>query len=532
MSRRHKPGMSNTAAGVIALVIALVVTYLGFTKAIPFRHHFEVRAVFKTSNNLARNSPVRIAGVTVGKVVGVEHSAAGDESVTATLRIDERGRPLHKDARVTIRPRIFLEGNFFVDLSPGTPSSPELGDGDVIPINQTASPVQFDQILAALQSDTRDDLKLLLREYSGALADGGAEGYRDSLKHWKGAYRDGAIVADATLGQAEHDLSEYQRSAAAVAAALDRSPEQLKALISDFNTTAAAFAREDGALQAAVGELPRTLRAAQPALAALNAAFPPLRALARDLRPGVRSSGPAITASTPLVEQLHGLVGRGELRGLTQDLRSAIPSLTALTTATVPLYEQVRLASSCQNEVILPWTKDSVKDAAFPAQGPVYQEAVKPLPGLAGESRSGDANGQWFRVLAAGGTNLITLKPGTFATTALPINGANPPAPKTPPPLDPSVPCETQQPPNLASKPGPPPEQRRIDTSDPKYRARYALAKERAVKWLREELDRTGLDKTMKVVDEDVTPQLVSQMAAAVKARQAAQRKKILGAQR
>ena len=42
--------------------------------------------------------------------------------------------------------------------------------------------------------------------------------------------------------------------------------------------------------------------------------------------------------------------------------------------------------------------------------GPVYQELPKPFPGLAGESRSGDANGQWFRVLAAGGTNLVTLR--------------------------------------------------------------------------------------------------------------------------
>jgi phospholipid/cholesterol/gamma-HCH transport system substrate-binding protein len=531
MNRRHKTGMSYFTVGVLALVISAVAIYLGFTKAIPFQHHFEVRAVFKTSNNLAKNSPVRIAGVNVGKVVGVKHSAPGDDSVTATLRIDKRGRPIHKDARVTIRPRIFLEGNFFVDLSPGTPSAPELGDGDVIPINQTASPVQFDQILGALQSDTRDDLKVLLREYSDALKGDGARGYRDSLKYWKGAYRDGAIVSEATLGEAEHDLSEYQRGAAGVAAALDRSPEQLKALISDFNTTAAAFARNDADLQATVAELPRTLRAAQPALASLNRAFPGLRALARDLRPGVRSSEPAIDASTPLVEQLRGLVGGDELRGLTSDLKTAIPSLSSLADATVPLYEQVRLASSCQNEVILPWTKDKVKDTAFPALGTVYEESTKPLVGLSGESRSGDANGQWFRVLAAGGTNMVTLKPGQFALNAAPIQGFNPPPPKTPPPLNADVPCETQQPPNLASRPGAPPEQKKLDVTNPKYKARYAFAKERAVKWLRGQLKREGLDKTLSVVEKDVTPQLVQRMADAVRAKQAARRQKILGAQ-
>ena len=44
-----------------------------------------------------------------------------------TMRIDDKGQPIHKDATATIRPRIFLEGNFFVDLHPGTPSSPKLG---------------------------------------------------------------------------------------------------------------------------------------------------------------------------------------------------------------------------------------------------------------------------------------------------------------------------------------------------------------------------------------------------------------------
>ena len=524
--------MGNVTAGLLALAVCAVAIYLGFSKAIPFRQHFEVRAVFKTSNNLTKNSAVRIAGVNVGKVVKVDHTAPGDDSVTAVLRINKQGRPIHRDARATIRPRIFLEGNFFVDLQPGSPSEPELGDGDVIPINQTAAPVQLDQVLGALQSDTREDLKLLLREYSSALDKGGADGYRKSLKYWKGAYRDGALVADASLGQAQHDLSEYLRSATGVAQALDRSPEQLKALITDFNTTAAAFAREDANLRLAVRELPRTLRAAQPALGALNAAFPPLRALAADLRPGVRTSEPAIDASTPLVAQLRGLVSRSELRGLTADLRRSIPALNSLTTGTVPLYEQVSEASSCQNEVILPWTRDKVQDPVFPTKDNVYQQSTKYLPGLAGESRSGDANGQWIRVLAAGGTNLVQLKPGVFSATADAIGGVNPQVPSTIPPLRYDVPCETQQTPDLRSKPGPPPPQRRVDTTTPEYRKRYEKDRAAAIKWLRKELDRTGMSDTLEVVEEDVTPQLVSRLAERVKAEQAARRQRILGGTR
>ncbi len=431
-----------------------------------------------------------------------------------TMRIDDKGQPLHTDAHAYIRPRIFLEGNFFVDLQPGTPSAPVLGDGDIIPVNQTDTPVQLDQLLTALQSDTRADLQAVLRDYASALKGRGAKGYRASLKYWKPAYRDSGIVADASLGEAEHDFSRYIASAAKVAAALDRSPSQLKSLITDFNTTAAAFARSESSLRAAVNELPRTLRAAQPALGKLNASFPPLRALVSDLRPGVRNSLPAIEASTPLIAQLRGLVSRPELRGLVADLRPAVPSLARLTTATIPLYEQVRAAASCQNEVILPWTQDTVKDPNFPSSGPVYQESVKSLPGLAGESRSGDANGQWFRVLAAGGPNVYTLKPGAFTALPSPIQGANPPKPDARPPLNRKVPCETQEKPNLASNPSAAPQRLEVDLTSPAYEARYARAKARAVRWLRDQLRHDGLADQYEVITEDVTKPLLERLAA------------------
>ncbi|MGH2969423.1 MAG: MlaD family protein, partial [Solirubrobacteraceae bacterium] len=294
---RRLQRVSNPKAALITLAILVPLVYLGFTKSIPFRPSYEIKAVFESSNNLKKASPVRIAGVEVGRVTSVERVEKGGEEVVVTMRIGESGRPIHEDARAKIRPRIFHEGNFFVDVEPGTPTAAEIKDGMTIPINQTSSPVQFDQLLTSLQSDTREDLKTLLDEYGNALDKGGAEGFNRSIPFWKSAYRDTAIVNEAMLGKAEHDLSGYVKNAGATAAALDRNASQLKNLITDFNTTAAAFAREDDNLRASLSELPRTLRAAQPALAALNSSFPPLRAFAADLRPGVRSSGPALDAS-------------------------------------------------------------------------------------------------------------------------------------------------------------------------------------------------------------------------------------------
>src|SRR5215210_395416 len=501
--RRRSKGMSTFTVGVIALVITAIGVYLGFTKSIPFRSPYVVKAAFKSANNLRPASPVRIAGVEVGKVKNVERAKKGDAGAMVTMEIQDKGRPLHEDAHFKIRPRIFLEGNFFVDVTPGT-SSGEVRKNHVFPVQQTDTPVQFDQVLSALQTDTREDLRPLLREYAAGLSGRGARGFNRSIRYWKPAYRDSAIVSEAMLGEREHDLSGYVDRAGVVAGALDRNRGQLKDLITNFRRTAGAFARENQNLESAIAELPRTLRAAQPALAALNAAFPGLRGFARDLRPGVRSSGPTIDVSMPLLRQLRGLISKAELRGLTADLRPTIPALARFTQQAVPLNQQIRESASCQNEVILPWSHDKLEDDKFPATGPVYTELPKPFPGLAGESRSGDANGQWFRVLAAGGTNLVQFSPGVFGTTALPLLGVNPRKPKDRPPLRNDVPCETQQTPDLESKAAAPPPQHRIDVNNPLFKARWAKVRAYGIDLMRRSLAREGLGD-FKVLDKDIT---------------------------
>jgi phospholipid/cholesterol/gamma-HCH transport system substrate-binding protein len=493
MRRRRNSGPSNFTIGAVVLIAAVILTYLGFTKSIPFRHHYEIHAVFRTANNIKPNSFVRIAGVNVGKVTAVDRLPSDKNAARVTMRIDKKGLPIHKDATVQIRPRIFLEGNFFVDIHPGSPSAPTLSDGDTIPVNQTSAPVQIDQILGTLQTDTRKDLRRVLDELSTGLSGQGGAGFNRSIPYWKNAYERGAIASDASLGLAEHDLSGYIKNAGATAEALDRNDGQLKSLITDFNTTARAFAANDTALSDAIAELPRTLRAGRPALNSLNAAFPPLRRFISDFRPAVRSSGPALDASIPFAQQLRLAVQPSELRGLVHDLVPTVPALTKLQKATLPLYEQVRAASSCQNEVILPWTKDKIQDPDFPTDRTVYQESTGPLGGLAGESRSGDANGQWFRVLVSAANYAYPLG-SNFFLTASPLKGVNPapPAEKYPRPFKPDVPCETQQAPDLRSNPLPAPTGTKIDFSNAAVQAANTKATAKAVDWLRALLKREG----------------------------------------
>src|SRR4051794_17421717 len=467
MRRNQKQRLSYFQAGLLAIILISVLTYLGFTKSIPFQHHYTISGVFRTANNVKPGSFVRIAGVNVGKVTEVDRDKSDPQAAVVHMRIQDNGLPIHKDATMAIRPRIFLEGNFFIDLQPGSPSAPTIDDGDQIPINQTRAPVQLDQILTSLQAPTRKDLQDLLDELSTGVDKQGGAGFNRSIQYWEPAYKNGAIVSDAQQGENPHDLSGYLDSSQQVAQALNRNPEQLKDLITQFNIAARAFAVEQGNLSDAIAELPRTLHAGLPALDALNRSFPPLRRFIADFRPATRSSLPALEAGTPLVEQLHQLLGRDELRGLVEKLVPVVPALTQLNVRTPSLYEQVRLASSCQNEQILPWTHDKLEDAVFPAVGPVYQESTKPLGGLGGESRTGDANSQWFRVLVSGGNYTYPEPGGQILQSTFPLLGVNPPPPAKKTPFKPSVPCETQQKPDLRTVPGSLPPAHKVQITDP-----------------------------------------------------------------
>ena len=69
--RKDRRGMNPFTAGAIVLVIAVIATYFGFTKHIPFTHGFRVKGVFTSAVSIRKNSSVRIAGVNVGKVTGI-----------------------------------------------------------------------------------------------------------------------------------------------------------------------------------------------------------------------------------------------------------------------------------------------------------------------------------------------------------------------------------------------------------------------------------------------------------------------------
>jgi virulence factor Mce-like protein len=487
---KRRNGMSKFTAGLIGIVLIVVFSYLAYTKfANPFAHKYTVHATFANANGLQPGSLVRIAGVNVGTVTSITQEPGCKSASTpnacqaadVTMNITNQGLPIHDDARFAIRPRIFLEGNFFVDVSPGTPEAPVAPDNHTFPIQQGVEPVQFDQVLTGLQDNTRQNLQTLLQQYGTAVKQGGPS-FNKSIQYWLPAYEYSSIVAHDALGIQPHDLSNWIAAQGDVSGAFDTHPQNLESLITDFNTTANAFARQNTALEQTVAQLPRTLSAAIPAFNALNAAFPPLRAFARAMVPGVKSTGPMVDASLPFVTQLNDLVQPSELRGLTADLRPTVPALAKLTKDTIPLMKnEVRPAASCVVNVIYPWSQLTVPDEHFNASNgfpprKVYVEAVDYLPGLAGESRDFDANGPYIRILGTGGTFTYSLQPGLFGQALTKLDAVQPQVPPggKRPPYEETTPCESQKPiTNLATPTSGPIQQTNSGLSSAAAKARW-----------------------------------------------------------
>ena len=250
---------------VVMLVALAIGVYFGFTKHVPFKHGFRLNAVFASGLNVHSKSPVRIAGVNVGKVSSVKR-----EGHTALVRmeIEQGGLPIHSDATAKLRPRIFLEGNWFVDLMPGSPSAPTLSSGDTLPITQTADPVQLDQVLNALNTDTRANLQDFLI------------GYGDGLTRTPNAAENAEQDPEVRgLNGAQALNRAYQRGPAA----LNVHEQQLSELIPHFNTFFHSFAAQSASLSATVKVLPPALLQIDRGFAALEAAFPSIQAFATDI---------------------------------------------------------------------------------------------------------------------------------------------------------------------------------------------------------------------------------------------------------
>jgi phospholipid/cholesterol/gamma-HCH transport system substrate-binding protein len=470
-SRRHRRGLHPLAVALLVIMAAAFITFFAFNRGLPFVHHYTLHAVVSNSVNVRSDSPVRIAGIDVGSVQNV--SPEGQAS-KITFTMNSVGLPVHRDATVRIRDRLFLEGGYYLQLDPGTPAAPLLHDGDTIPLQQTSSPVQFYKVLSTFDVATRASLKGVLDTFNQAfsnppghpLSDSGAGGFKQAVPQLTPTLKDVALITRALRGTQVGDLERLLSSASAVTSTVAASDPSLADLVRSLNRTSSALAASDGALAQSVSGLDQTLQVAPRALAAVDHALPPTVALAVALDPSLKLAPPILVSVTGAVRQLARVVAPAERSGLLTTLRATFqqfPSILHQLAVVFPITKQV---TDCLRTHVVPVLRQQAPDGSLSSGHPIWQDFVHFLPGLSGASGSFDANGPYTRVLAAAGTNSLdgpTLPGGLgkIVGGAPPgnstVTGARPAwiGDLTAPDFRPDARCAAQRVPSLAARTAP-----------------------------------------------------------------------------
>ena len=306
--------------GLIAIGLLTAVVILSEQDYIwPWEDAYEIRAEFTHAQAVTpgQGQSVTISGVKVGDITDVQL----EEGVAVvTMRIERQYAPVYRDALMLLRPRTGLK-DMQVALDPGTEAAGEIPDGGTLPQINTQPDVNPDEVLAALDADTRRWLTAAVDALGTGLEGNGAR-----LRRLLVAGQPTAELTHRTLrtlSERRHEVANLVHNLTAVAENAGRHEDEIERTIQWSSVVLGALAQEDQAIRDSLTLLPGTLDAAEGALRHT-------RPLAEELGPTAAKLTPAIRRLTPALDELHPLVRettpvvRHKLRPL---VRSALPVL-------------------------------------------------------------------------------------------------------------------------------------------------------------------------------------------------------------
>jgi phospholipid/cholesterol/gamma-HCH transport system substrate-binding protein len=303
-----------------------------------------LNAEFSTAQAVTagQGQTVRVSGVRIGDIGEVE---LHDGRAVVELVIDpEYEGMIRTDARALLRPKTGLK-DMFIDLEPGSDDAPPAKAGFTVPISATAPDVNPDEILAELDTDTRDYLRLLIGDAGQGLKGRGLD-LRELLRRFEPTHRDLARVNSA-VAERRANLRHLIRSLNTLNAELASRDDDLAGLVSSSAAVMRQFAAEEANVSAAVGELPSALKTTTSTMNSLQRFGTLLGPTAEKLRPAARALDPANEALRPLAREATPLLREDirpfvrEARPVARDLRPAAKNLAKATPALTRSFEHL-----------------------------------------------------------------------------------------------------------------------------------------------------------------------------------------------
>ena len=297
---------------------------------------FVIKAEMSTAQAVTpgQGQTVNVAGVQVGEISKVELK---EGKAVITLRMEPRYGRVYKDATVLLRPKTGLK-DMVAELEPGTASAGRLKENDVIPVGQTLPDVNLDEILASLDTDTRDYLTVLVSAGAQGL-DGNGRKLANALRRFEPSARYGRKVF-AALAVRRQNIKRVIHSLSLITDELGRKDDQVAQFVENSNAVFASLAKEDAGLRSTLSELPSALDETQRGLGKAKVLADELGPTLQALRPGARALGPTlrqvrpfVTTTTPILrDEIRPFVRASrptvrELRPALRDLSAAAPDL-------------------------------------------------------------------------------------------------------------------------------------------------------------------------------------------------------------
>jgi len=291
MPRRLSQLLVVAILAAVVVVTALFVLLPGPTKT--------VQARFERAVGLYTGSDVRLHGIKIGTITKVTPDGDG---VLVRMRYDKKIKlPAYPDDAKVVRAAIIppsLVSDRYVqlaDFDSCTTGCPVLAGGAVIPMNQTAAPVELDDIYAAL-----DKLNVALGPQGANAASASAKGPLSDLIDVAAANLDGNGAA---LGSTVENLSQAVRT-------LAEGREDLFGTVKNLQVFTDALVANDAQVRTFNTQLDQVTSALAEERGSLAAALKNLTAALRDIADFISTHGDSISADVAGLKDAVGVLNK------------------------------------------------------------------------------------------------------------------------------------------------------------------------------------------------------------------------------
>ena len=234
------------------VVVCLVFTgYLAFTignldvRDPLNRRNYTITATFDDVTGLLVNDNVKIAGVVIGKVTGVETE---DGRAVVTMQIDDEHSDIPKDSLATVRWRNLI-GQRYVYLLPG--DSPEtLQDDDAIALENTKSVVDLGELFEKLGPIVSSIDPAQVNEFLETITEA-LDGREDKV----GQALDDLSVLTSALASRDEAIQRLITNLDVVADTVNRRDAQIEDMLANLVALADTFGDNTETIDAALTEL-------------------------------------------------------------------------------------------------------------------------------------------------------------------------------------------------------------------------------------------------------------------------------------